>query len=93
MGSPATSSGRKTADAVIAARPCKLMSVTLEGDGTNACDITLYDNASAGSGTVLAKILLPASGAKYEQFSSNAGVVALNGIYADVTGTGAVSYY
>lgn len=86
---PATSSGRKTADAAIAARPCLLKSAILEGDGTNACTVILYDNASAASGTVLAKLLLQASGPMYVDFNSNDGILASNGIYADVTGTGA----
>lgn len=86
---PATSSGRKTADAAIAARPCLLKSVILEGDGTNACNVTLYDNASAASGTVLAKVLLQASGPTCIVFDSAGGVEASNGIFADVTGTGA----
>lgn len=89
MSIPATSSGRKTADAAIVARPALLKSVILEGDGTNACNVILYDNASAASGTVLAKVLLQASGPQTVLFDSSDGVEASNGIYADVTGTGA----
>lgn len=84
-----TSSGRKTADAVICARPARLLSVILEGDGTNACSVVLYDNATTNSGTVLAEVLLPASGIKYQQFMLPCGVEASFGIFADVTGTGA----
>lgn len=95
MSRPATSSGRKTADAAIAARPCLLKSVILEGDGTNAATVILYDNASAASGTVLAKLLLSAVGTAtdkvpmYAAFESKDGIECNNGIYADVTGTGA----
>ncbi len=85
---PATTSGRQTSGAAICARPCLLKSVILEADGTNAASVILYDNASAAAGTVLAKVLIPAAGS-YALFSSEDGVVALNGIYADVTGTGA----
>lgn len=84
-----TSSGRKTADAAIVTRPTRLVSVILEGDGTNAASVTLYDNASAASGTVLAKVLLQASGPMYTQFMIPEGVECSNGIYADVAGTGA----
>jgi hypothetical protein len=89
MSRPATSSGRKTADAAISARPALLKGVTLEGDGTNACSVIIYDNASAASGTVLAKVLLPASGDMYVSWSESDGVEAINGLYADVAGTGA----
>lgn len=87
--SPATSSGRKTSDAAISAAPCLLKSVILEGDGTNAASVTLYDNASGASGTVLAKLLLQASGPMCIVFENANGVVANNGIYADLNGTGA----
>lgn len=86
---PSTSSGRKTADAAIVARPALLKSVILEGDGTNACNVILYDNASAASGNILAKVLLQASGPTCIVFQSSDGIEANNGIYADVTGTGA----
>lgn len=87
---PSTSSGRKTADATIATRPCILKSIILEGDGTNAATVTLYDSASAASGTVLAKLLLPASADQCIVFDGGPeGIECLNGIYADVSGTGA----
>jgi hypothetical protein len=86
---PATSSGRKTADAAICARPALLKSIILEGDGTNACNVIIYDNASAASGNVLAKLLIQASGPQVVSFDSAGGIEANNGLYADVTGTGA----
>ena len=86
---PATSSGRKTADVAICARPCLLKSVILEGDGTNAATAILYDNKSAASGTVLAKLLLPASGIMCIVFDAKDGIEASNGIYLDIGGTGA----
>lgn len=88
---PVTSSGRKTSDTAILASAGTLHSVILEGDGTNACSVIIYDNASAASGTVLAKVLLPASGDTFTQFSLDRGVVALNGLYLDITGTGAAA--
>lgn len=92
---PATSSGRKTADAAIIARPCLFKGLILEGDGTNACNVILYDNASAASGTVIAKLLLSASTTaidsvpKTSSFVLADGIECNNGIFADVTGTGA----
>lgn len=87
---PATSSDRKTADAAICAMRCILKSVILEGDGTNAASVILYDNATAASGVVLAKIMLKASsGDLTTSFENSDGIEARYGIFADVTGTGA----
>lgn len=88
INDPADSSGLKTADAVICARPCILHSIQVTADNTNAATIVLYDHASAASGTVLAKIIVDAT-TTYADFTSLAGIQANNGIYADVTGTGA----
>lgn len=91
MSVPATSSDRRTADAAILARPGRLMGLVLEGDGTNACNVILYDNASAASGTVLYKLALKASSGDLinPAIIPSEGIACLNGIYADVTGTGA----
>lgn len=90
--SPSTASGRKTADAAIMAAPGRLMGLILENDGTNACSVILYDNATAASGTVLAKMAFSASAVGVLTAPACIpvdGVVCQNGIYADVTGTGA----
>lgn len=81
------SSDRLTADTAILASSGYLCSVIVEGDGTNAASVIIYDNASAASGTILAKILVDA-GLVYESYTPSAPIVAKNGIYADVTGTG-----
>jgi len=66
------------------------MGAWLEGDGTNACDVILYDNATAASGPVLWKGLIQASGPKHlSAFLPPGGIVFNNGVYADVSGTGA----
>lgn len=88
------SSGLKTADAVIATGRNRINAVTLITDGTNAANVIVYDNASAASGVVLAKV--SASGAQNTMhviFENP--VVAEDGVYADVTGTGAgyIVYY
>lgn len=85
---PAKSSGLKVADGVIAPRTAVLHSVMVIADGTNAATVILYDNASAATGDVLAKIVVDA-GATYDLFHSMDGVEALNGIYLDISGTGA----
>lgn len=88
MSCPATSSGLLNSDTAVSARPAKIHSVQLLGDGTNAATLVIYDNASAAAGTVLVKIVVDA-GLTYELFHSMDGIVCNNGIYADVTGTGA----
>jgi hypothetical protein len=88
MTCPSTTSGLKSADVAIMTKPGKIKSVILLADGTNAATLILYDNASAASGTVLVKIAVDA-GLVYESFNSDHGIVCNNGIYADVTGTGA----
>ncbi len=88
---PTLSSGRKTADTAIYARNCALYSVLLIADGTNAASLVLYDNATAASGTKLLEMSIAATGT-YQQFEISQGIQALNGIYADVTGTGAAFY-
>lgn len=88
------SSGRKTADVTIMAQPGKLMALSVEADGTNAATVILYDNATAASGNELAKIVVDA-GLTEASIVFNHPVEALNGIYADLTGTGAacIVYY
>lgn len=79
-------SGEKTADAAISAGPCILKSITVITDGSNNAKVILYDNASAASGTVLDEITVVANTHnKQHSFSS----ICVNGIYADVSGTGA----
>lgn len=93
---PVTSSDRKTADAAITAIGGYLHGIMLENDGTNACNVIIYDNASAASGLILAKVALPASSAILTQYVTfNNPVSANKGIFVDVTGTGAayIVYY
>ena len=88
------SSGLKTADAVIQTGRNRINAVTLLGDGTNAASLILYDNASAASGTVLAKVTALAATRLTHILFENP-VIAEDGIYADVSGTGAeyIVYY
>jgi hypothetical protein len=89
MANPATSSGLQTSDAAIMNAAGRLLSIHLIADGTNAATVTIYDNASAASGLVLAKLAIPAGESYVDAHLPGEGVVANNGIYADVSGTGA----
>jgi len=84
------SSGLKTADAVIATGRNRVNAITLFSDGTNACSVLVYDNASAASGTEVGKVSIGAASLKTtEHVIFENPVTCENGIYADVTGTGA----
>lgn len=95
MSNPANTSGLKSADAVIMAMPGRLLGCIVLADGTNAATVTLYDHASAASGTVLAKYVVDATLVAESPALPPDGIICNNGIYADVTGTGAefIVYY
>ena len=54
----------------------------------SAAAITVYDNASAASGTIL--FIIPASAAQGSVYDIN--LPAVNGIYASFAGTGTVTF-
>ncbi len=74
------------ADKVVKAAGGQLVAVHLTAAATTAT-LTLYDNASAASGTVLAKLSAPTL--ETVPFCPAIPYVATNGIYADIGGTGA----
>lgn len=78
-----TSSGTKAASTAIAADGSLLWGVQVASGGT----ATIYDNASAASGTVLAV------GTPGDTIFFNQPIAANNGIYLSMTGTGAIVYY
>ena len=83
------STGLKTASAIISGVPSVVEGIIVFTDGTNDATVTLYDNASAASGTVLAKAVVAAAelmGGKLPPFTISKGV---NGIYAELSGVGA----
>lgn len=92
---PATSSNLQTASAAISANPGRLMGLIVTGDGTNAATVTVYDNASAASGLILAKVILEAGLTSQELVVGEAGIAVNNGIYASLSGTGGnyIIYY
>lgn len=79
-------SGAITSDAVVCGAPAYLCSITVTAPAGNATSIILYDNASAASGTVLATINVLAGSTVTMPYAYP--IQCLNGIYADVTGTG-----
>lgn len=86
-GTTCLSSGLQTADGQIYTGRGTLNALTVITDGTNDASVVLYDNTAA-SGTVLAKI--SCDGTNNSEFQGwNLAVRCVNGIYADVTGTGA----
>jgi hypothetical protein len=82
-----TSSGLRTADAAILARGGLVHAVTII-PAAAASSVAIYDNASAGSGTVLAQVNAVANGESVTVEFSNP-IAANLGIYADVTGASA----
>jgi hypothetical protein len=83
------SSGVKTESAAIHAGPAVMGHLVVFTDGTNDATVTVFDNATAASGTVLFKAVVPAAdrtgGGLSLQVRANAG------LYLQVTGTGATA--
>lgn len=89
MVSPSTSSGLLSADVAVSDTSGRLHALTVLTDGTNAATVVLYDNASAASGTVLAKVIVAGADRMAVFSPHDAGVVVNQGIFLDITGTGA----
>ena len=86
----AITSGSLTGTTTLLTGRAFLNSVHLFGDGTNAATVTIYDN-TAGSGTIIAKLVLPAATATalYEDFVPNKPIRGDTGLTVVVSGTGA----
>jgi len=81
------STGVLNADTLISTGRNRINALTVLTDGTNLATVDLYDN-TAGSGTIAVKgMCLGAS--RINHFVFENPVMVENGIYADVTGTGA----
>jgi hypothetical protein len=88
MDQPSTPSAVLAVGTTVArSKPCTLTAIMLH-PGSAASTVTFYDNATAGSGTVLAVLQGPASGATVI-IPFDSPVCANNGITAVVSGTGA----
>lgn len=81
------SSGVLNADTLIATGRNRVNAITVLTDGTNAATLELYDNTTA-SGTVRVKGRCVGASLQNHIIFENP-VLFENGIYADVTGTGA----
>ena len=91
------SSGVKTANAAIFAGQVRLISIHAVLTGTKPTTIKVFDNASAASGTELARMIVaqtdPAdptarTGPEMAEFDMH-GVLAVNGLYLSISsGTG-----
>lgn len=94
MISSSITSDLKSASASIATGKTRINAVTFLGDGTNASTLTLYDNASAATGKVVAKVVNRTSDQQNHIIFTNP-VVCENGIYASLGGTGGtyIVYY
>ena len=87
MSTSSITSDLKAASASIATGKNRINAVTFLGDGTNASTLTVYDNASAASGKVVAKVVNRTSDQQNHIIFTNP-VVCENGIYASLGGTG-----
>lgn len=75
-----------TAATTIAVGRNSLTGVTAIGDGTNIATVTVYDSASGATGTILARVLAPATGSNSIDFGIP--VKCEGGLVIAVTGTG-----
>lgn len=82
---PVTMSGNKTASVAIWARPGMLGVIDFSPPTTGVAILKIYDNASAASGAIIARIDLPAgtSGINNMQYLRQASA----GLYAELSGT------
>lgn len=80
-------SGLKTEDAAILARPGYFHGIEIITDGTNDASVIVYDNVSAASGTIIFQGTIKGT-------NNFGGVIFIdpvemfNGIYIDMTGVG-----
>jgi len=88
MYQAAESSGELTADGAIFAAPCQLAGVNILTDGSNNATVILYDNASAASGTKVYEGEVVAANL-YGGRNFIFPIRCHNGLYLDITGTGA----
>ena len=83
-------SGLLSASGTVSARPGTLCGVIIITSSTNNATVTLYDNATTNSGTVVFEAVLVAGTASYSSgYAFTKPVLVGNGIYATVSGTGA----
>lgn len=80
--------GQQTTSKSLSVGPNLITGVLILTDGTNAATLTIYDNPSAASGTVIFKsVVAGATNSTYFVFPNP--IKTLSGIYASISGTGA----
>ena len=82
------SSGLKSSSSAALAVPGKVHGVTLIPDGTHACGVIVYNNASGASGKEIVDLALPANSTLPQDIHFNEPVVCNLGIYGALSGTG-----
>lgn len=95
LDNPATSSGLKSASALIIDRPARLMGFQLNA-GSATTTLALYDNGSAAaSGTQLDGHTLASNSNSVSEWFGPNGIACNRGIYMALSGTGAtvIVYY
>jgi hypothetical protein len=94
MTTSALSSGLKTGAGVISPIKARVNGIVLIGDGTNPYTVTLYDNATAATGRILA-IAAANTGQVQHTMLFVSPLLVENGIYASTSGTGGsfIVYY
>jgi hypothetical protein len=79
------SSGKQGANAAIVNHPCWLRGFVLVGDTATEPTLTLYDNASAASGTEVGFVMVSDENHTVDVFLPGKGCYCANGIYADLS--------
>ena len=85
---PCTAGALMTVQTVTVCAAAGLLANVMLHPGTAASSVTIYDNATAGSGTILCTLLGTANGATV-LFPFSPAVFFRNGLTCVVTGTGA----
>ena len=81
-------SGLLQSSAVVSSKPVAITSFEVLTDGSNAATVTVYDNATTGSGTVISKIVCTGA-ANFCGQTWDVPRYCSNGIYVSISGTGA----
>ena len=79
---------RLTADGVITNQPALWYGILIETDGTNNVTLVLYNSKSGATNEVIGKMIVAGSN-YYGGVAYPFGIICSEGIFADVTGTGA----
>jgi hypothetical protein len=87
MGTTVRSSDEQTADGILATGRALLGAVLVITDGTNAATVILYDNTAASGKKVFEAVVAGANNTGF--FSFDHKVLCEDGLYLDITGTGA----